>query len=55
MEFNEAIYYHIIYLWSWIYSYYIMCLSFYMTKKIIEGIVNVTRKAYKDLRGQLIS
>jgi hypothetical protein len=26
-----------------------------MDKKIIEGVANATRKAYKDLRGQLIA
>jgi hypothetical protein len=55
MEFKEAIYCHIIYLWSWICSYYNMCLSFHVAKKIIEGVANTIREAYKDLCGQLIS
>jgi len=54
MEFKEAIYYHIIYLWSWIYSYHNMYLSFHMAKKIII-VANITREAYKNLYRQLIS
>jgi len=30
-------------------------LSFHLAKKIIEGVVNVTKEAYKNLYGQLIS
>ena len=32
-----------------------MCLSFHMAKIIIEGLVNATREAYRNLYGQLIS
>jgi hypothetical protein len=54
MEFKEAIYNHFVNIWSWIYSYYIMCLSFHIAK-IIERIVNAIREAYGDLCGQLIN
>jgi len=55
VEFKEVIHSHFVNMWSWIYSYHIMCLSFHVIKEIIEGIMNDTRETYWNLCGQLIN
>jgi hypothetical protein len=46
MKFKEAIYSLFVNMWSWICSFYIMCLSFHMAKEIIEWIANAKIEAY---------